>query len=292
MKRVENSSRFNEVVKVFENYGFGQYFKGERRTSESLKENPEKRLKKALEHIGGGFLLAGIFLSKRVDLMPPEYCKELSRIKDRSLPVSFDHIEKTIIDEFHNRPIRTVFDKMWEKSSDSDTLTQVHKARLVNGENVFVKVIKEKAVEEVEEDIVIAKYLSEQTDNAQIKKIIKEFEEHFEKKKTLKAEKTFLENSAKAYGSNYLPTIKEPLCKDKVIVFDFEENKTKRYNKYSAVQQDIKTMKGEILFLIIGILITIITISIEGSINNIEGVIGLAMIIISLLVSIQSKLRR
>ncbi len=57
MNRLQ-ASRFDEVVRIFEKYGFGQFFGGKRTKSESLKESPEKRLRKALEHLGGGFKLA------------------------------------------------------------------------------------------------------------------------------------------------------------------------------------------------------------------------------------------
>lgn len=291
MKRVEQSSRFNEVIKVFEMYGFGHYFNGKRKMSESLKENPEKRFRKALEHLGGGFLLTGIFLSHRVDLIPHNYCKELSRIKDIAPPHTFEEIEKTIISDY-SRPVNTVFDKMWEKPAESDTLTQIHKAKLINGEIVFVKVIKERAIQKVEDDIIIAKYLAEESNNEKIKEIIKEFTEHFSKKKNLVAERTFLENSAQAYGSDYLPIPTTHLCTSKVLIFTFIKNRVKSANQYSKVQKDIKELKGELFILIIGILITIISIGIKGGIKNLGGLIGLATILVALLIVVQSKLSK
>ncbi|MBN1175509.1 AarF/ABC1/UbiB kinase family protein [Candidatus Woesearchaeota archaeon] len=291
MKRVEQSSRFNEVVKVFERYGFGHFFNGNRKMSESLQENPEKRLQKALKHLGGGFLLGGIFLAHRVDLIPNSYCKELSRIKDNGPVYKFEYIEKTIIKDY-SRPVNTVFDKMWEKPVESDTLTQIHKAKLTNGEIVFVKVIKEKAIEQVKDDIIIAKYLAEESNDDRIKEVVKEFSEHFNKKKTLRAEQTFLENSAQAYGSDYLPTPIEHLCTDKVLMFTFQKNKVKSKNQYASIQKEIKTIKGEIILLIIGILTTLITIGIKGHIKNMGGLIGITIIIVALMIGIQSKLRK
>lgn len=291
MKRAEQSSRFHEVVKVFERYGFGHIFSRNRKISESVQENPEKRFRKALEHLGGGFLLGGIFLAHRVDLIPKSYCKELSRIKDRGPVYKFEYIEKTIIEDY-NRPVNTVFDKMWEKTIESDTLTQIHKAKLINGEKVFVKVIKEKAIKQVQDDIIIAKYLAEESNNEKIKKVIDEFSKHFNKKKNLRAEQTFLENSSQAYGSDYLPTPINHLCSDKVLIFTFKKNKVKSTNQYSKVQNEIKMIKGEILLLIIGVLVTIISIGIKGNVKNIGGLMGLATIMIAFLMSIQSKLKK
>lgn len=303
MNKIESNPRYQEVIATLERGGFGQFFNGKRKTSMSLSEEPAKRLRKSLEHIGGGFLLGGIFLAHRIDLLDAEYCKELNKIRDRDLSIPFHEIERTIIHSY-SRPVNTIFSKIWAKATESDILTQTHKAILTNGEVVFVKIIKEKTINKIKEDIMIAKYLAEKTNNKIFKKIVDEFQEHFNKKKTLETEKKFLSNSAKAYGSNYLPTPKEEISNSQVLVFSYEKNTLRKENPKNyknilagnqgkkIIEDDIKTIKGELLLLIIGILITIITLGLRGTINNLGGIIGVLIIVTSLVLNVKNKLRK
>jgi len=181
---------------------------------------------------------------------------------------------------------------MWPKHVQSDTLTQIHKAKLINGKIIFVKVIKEKNIKLVEDDIIIAKYLAEEVKEPNLKKIIKEFTENFSKKKTLKAERIFLKNSAQAYGSDYLPIPEEQLCTDKVLIFAYEKNKLKSENKYEQVIDATKKTKIELITLITAVTMLILTMIIFGTTDNIIGIISIILIIIATGIIIGNKISK
>src|SRR5438093_3771412 len=94
-----------------------------------------------LQTQGAVFVKLGQFLAMRYDVLPPEYCVELTKLLDRMPPVParriFDVIEQDL-----GKPVRTLFAEIDIEPMGSASIAQVHRAKLHDGRRVAVKVMR------------------------------------------------------------------------------------------------------------------------------------------------------
>ena len=120
---------------------------------ELLNYPPPKRLRIALERLGGAYVKIGQMLSTRIDLLPEEYVKELEKLQDRVPPQPLEELLK------HYPEIRDAFLQIDEEPIGSGSVAQVHRAVLKNGREVALKVIRPKAEELIKRDVSVLKSL-------------------------------------------------------------------------------------------------------------------------------------
>lgn len=127
-----------------------------------LKENkivqgltPEK-LKKILEGLGPTFIKFGQILSMRPDLIPPEYCDELAKLRSDVKPMPFSLV-KDLIEAECKKNIDEVFQNIDPVPLGSASIGQVHKAVLKDGREVVVKIQRPKIKEIMKQDIFLCK---------------------------------------------------------------------------------------------------------------------------------------
>ncbi|OZI14496.1 ubiquinone biosynthesis regulatory protein kinase UbiB [Sodalis-like symbiont of Philaenus spumarius] len=100
-----------------------------------------ERLRLALQELGPVWIKFGQMLSTRRDLFPPAIADQLAMLQDRVQP--FDgalaraHIERSM-----GQPLETWFDDFQQEPLASASIAQVHTARLKNGQEVVIKVIR------------------------------------------------------------------------------------------------------------------------------------------------------
>ncbi len=96
-------------------------------------------VKNAFIDLGPTFIKIGQFLSSRTDLLPKEYIEALTELQDSLPPLPFEDIKKTV--EFELRKsVDKVFKLINPEPIASASIGQVHKAELLNGLSVIVKV--------------------------------------------------------------------------------------------------------------------------------------------------------
>ena len=120
---------------------------------ELLEHPPPKRLRIALERLGGAYVKIGQMLSTRIDLLPEEYVKELEKLQDRVPPQPLEELLK------HYPEIRDAFLQIDEEPIGSGSVAQVHRAVLKNGKETALKIIRPKAEELIKKDISVLKTL-------------------------------------------------------------------------------------------------------------------------------------
>ena len=160
--------RSREIVSVFLKYGYedlaqrlhlprllGLPTRKLRAEAQSVRHltQPQK-LRKALESLGPTFIKAGQILSSRSGLMPPEFTAELELLQDSVTPLSFEVVESVLEQELQ-RPWRTVFESIDPIPVGSASIGQVHRARLVNGQAVGIKVQRPGIQETLQTDLHI-----------------------------------------------------------------------------------------------------------------------------------------
>lgn len=102
-------------------------------------EDQAKRLRLMLEQMGPTAIKVGQQLSVRADLLPSQYCDELSRMLDQVPPFEFE-LAVAVVEQTIGKPLGEVFDGFDPKPIGSASLACVYQARLHTGELVAVKV--------------------------------------------------------------------------------------------------------------------------------------------------------
>jgi ubiquinone biosynthesis protein len=111
-----------------------------------------ERLRRTFEELGTTFIKVGQFLSGRADLLPPAYIEELSKLLDSAPPVAAAEIREAIEDEL-GAPVEELFASFDDTPIASASIGQVHRATLLDGDLVVVKVQRPGIEQVVEADL-------------------------------------------------------------------------------------------------------------------------------------------
>ena len=187
--------RVGQVVKVFSKHGLG-FLVDELRLRVHLpffykiqkhrvieRNNLPKRMRMALEELGGIYIKLGQLLALRPDLVPVPYCHEFRKLQDHVKPIPFNTIKKIVETELRE-PIEKVFSSFSKEPIGSASVAQVHIAVLQNNEKVVVKVqrpnIKELFDADLESMYFLAKKLERRKDLYEFSpiKIVEEVERY------------------------------------------------------------------------------------------------------------------
>lgn len=112
------------------------------------------RLRLALEALGPIFVKFGQVLSTRRDLLPADVADELALLQDQVPPFASD-LAITQIESALGRSMATLFAHFEAEPVASASIAQVHFARLHDGREVAVKVLRPRMAEVIEEDLAL-----------------------------------------------------------------------------------------------------------------------------------------
>ncbi|MDH3311285.1 MAG: ubiquinone biosynthesis regulatory protein kinase UbiB [Gammaproteobacteria bacterium] len=110
------------------------------------------RLREALEELGPVFVKFGQMLSTRPDLLPEDIADELARLQDRVPPFSGEESVR-LIEQALGGKLETWFSEFNREPIASASVAQVHIARLHDGAEVAVKVLRPGIDEVIERDL-------------------------------------------------------------------------------------------------------------------------------------------
>ncbi|KPK38018.1 MAG: ubiquinone biosynthesis protein UbiB [Gammaproteobacteria bacterium SG8_47] len=110
------------------------------------------RIRSALEDLGPIFVKFGQILSTRRDLLPDDIAEEFLRLQDRVPPFPSEQA-RAIIERAYRRPLETVFEEFEDRPLASASIAQVHAARLSDGRDVVIKVLRPGIRTVIERDI-------------------------------------------------------------------------------------------------------------------------------------------
>lgn len=116
-------------------------------------------LRKMLEELGPTFVKAGQILSMRSEILPEPFCQELTKLRANVEPMDRDAVLSALRSEY-TIPIEDIFDAIDDVPLGSASIAQVHKARLITGELVAVKVQRPHVQETMAQDIDIMRRLA------------------------------------------------------------------------------------------------------------------------------------
>ena len=188
-----------------------------------------QRLREALETLGPIFVKFGQILSTRRDLVPLDIADELARLQDRVPPfpseLAVAEVERSL-----GRPLAQVFSSFETTPIASASIAQVHIARLHDGTEVAVKVLRPGVERAIARDVALldtAAGLVERwwRDGRRLKprEVVAEFARHLEDELDLLREAA----NASQLGRNFagsplllVPAVYWDLCAQRVMVME------------------------------------------------------------------------
>ena len=114
------------------------------------------KAKSILEELGPTFIKLGQILSTRIDLIPDDYCLELSKLRANTSNLEKEEIISILKQNYDN--IDDVFTSI-DACIGSASIAQVHLATLKNGKKVIIKVCRPHVYEQMEMDVQLSKKL-------------------------------------------------------------------------------------------------------------------------------------
>ena len=130
--------------------------------------------------LGATFIKLGQVMSTRPDLFSAEFIRELRQLQDQLPAFAFRHVRDAVLMELR-RPIREIFMEFDREPVAAASIAQVHRARLMDGTEVAVKVVRPRIRRKIERDAVILELfakillLSERMRHAQPVEHLEEF---------------------------------------------------------------------------------------------------------------------
>ena len=118
-----------------------------------------RTLRQLLEELGPTFVKAGQILSMRSEILPESFCRELGKLRTEVEPMDRVTMLETLRGEYET-PIEDLFDAIDDVPLGSASVAQVHKARLITGELVAIKVQRPHVREQMAQDISIMRSIA------------------------------------------------------------------------------------------------------------------------------------
>jgi ubiquinone biosynthesis protein len=165
-RNIRSIRRYRNIIFVLFKYGFDHLLEYlnlshlvarskrlvRRDTAIIASYSPAERMRMALEELGPTFVKLGQLLSTRPDVIPVNYADEFAKLQDNVPSFSYEEIREQIRIELGGE-IEQFFASFDKESIAAASIAQVHKARLLSGEEVVVKVRRPGILELIEIDI-------------------------------------------------------------------------------------------------------------------------------------------
>ncbi|MCB0755045.1 MAG: AarF/ABC1/UbiB kinase family protein [Flavobacteriales bacterium] len=241
----QNIKRIREIIAVLVKYGFEDIvtnstlrnFVSEKgRVSWTRQGQPVfqytrwERIRMVCEELGPTFIKLAQVLSNRPDMLPAPLIKELEKLQDNVPPFSFEEVRESIESETGKR-MEEIFSVFNEKPLATASIGQVHKARLLNGKEVVVKIQRPGVKDMVYRDLAILNDAVNRTDRYLKKEgilnamdMVRSFERSMHKELDYRTESRNLErfrNLYKSYKNFYIPKSFREYSSEKVMVMEF-----------------------------------------------------------------------
>lgn len=195
-------------------------------------ENPISifaRFRMVLEDLGPTFVKFGQALSNREDILPAELVAELQHLQD-NVQLSNIDLENTLADNFGEN-FRDYFQSIDNKAIASASIAQVYRAKLINNEDVVLKIKRPNIEEIIESDLLLMKDVArlltqyfEFAKDINLIQTVNTFEKALMLELSLIAERENIERFAMLFKQNpsiYVTKTYPHLCNNDILCIEF-----------------------------------------------------------------------
>jgi ubiquinone biosynthesis protein len=244
-RTIKNIRRIRAVISVLFKYGFEDvvthsrlrgFVSQKRRLTWQRRGRPVfeysrwERVRMAAEELGPTFVKLCQVLSNRPDILPEELITELQKLQSNVPPFPTEEAI-AVIEQETGKKIEELFSYFENDVLGSASIGQVHRARLVSGEEVVVKVQRPGVREQIQSDLQILKDLVQFADGYFQKQgilnagdIVDQFEKTMAKELQYLTEARAMDQFRNFYKNNttfYVPKPYREISTDKVLVIEF-----------------------------------------------------------------------
>jgi len=187
------------------------------------------RIRRALEDLGPIFVKFGQILSTRRDLLPDDIADELVKLQDRVPPFP-GATAVTIMEKAYGRPLSEVFAEFDETPIASASIAQVHAARLLDGTEVVVKVVRPDIKPVIRRDIGLLYIIADKlqrywSEGRRLRplEVVQEFEKTILDELDLMREAASATQIRRNFADSellYVPEVHWPYCRRNVMVME------------------------------------------------------------------------
>jgi ubiquinone biosynthesis protein len=240
-----NLDRYRQILAILFKYGFdsllnrlnlGSYFEsGLQMISRNRRERVEgltdyERLRMAFEELGPTFIKMGQILSTRSDLIPDDLVREMTKLQDNVPAFPFSQVRE-IVEQELRAPLSVLFAHFDETPLAAASIGQVHRARLITGEEVIIKIQRPGIRKIIEVDLEIlfhlATLMEKNIEEAEIyrpTRVVDEFARSIEKEINYKIEAQHAERFARQFAGNesiYIPRIFNETTTGRILTMEY-----------------------------------------------------------------------
>ena len=187
------------------------------------------RIRVALEELGPIFVKFGQAVSTRRDLLPLEIANELAKLQDQVPPFAAAEVLDILADAF-GRPADEVFQEFERTPLAAASVAQVHAARMHDGREVVVKVLRPGVHRSVRKDVAVLYAIADLAERywpdarrLRPREVVQEFEATLAKELDLMREAANaaqLRRNFEGSGKLYVPDVYWNYCRSNVLTME------------------------------------------------------------------------
>jgi ubiquinone biosynthesis protein len=188
-----------------------------------------QRIRLALESLGPIFVKFGQTLSTRRDLLPTDIADELALLQDRVPPFPLEQAEQLLC-QAYGEDYRNLFTEFSSQPLASASIAQVHTARLLEGSEVIVKIVRPGINKLIANDIDLMFFLARLaerywSDGRRLRpvEVVAEFQRTLTDELDLKREAasaSLLRRNFTGSCQLYVPAVHWDYCRESVLVME------------------------------------------------------------------------
>ncbi len=174
-RRIRHVQRYAQVLEVLAKQGFADLSqqlrldtlieRGRAILTNTAADIPDatplaERVRMVLEDLGPTFVKLGQIMSTRPDLIPPEWANEFKKLQNKVPGVPFETVSELLAEEFPEG-VDKRFSWIEETAIAAGSMAQVHRAKLVEGPEIVLKILRPGIDRQIETDMDILLSLAE-----------------------------------------------------------------------------------------------------------------------------------
>ncbi len=263
--RLRRSAKLGSIVGVQGARYAGTKATNVARSEEGSKEKLDQRhLETALKMVGalgqmkGAAMKLGQFASFiDTDFLPEEqreiYQEQLAKLRTSAPPMPWEKVEKVLLEEYDGEPVSELFAEFEHEAFAAASIGQVHRAELLDGRRVAVKIQYPGIAEALDADLrnagTIVRLARALAPGLDAKAIAHELRERVMEELDYEYEAQNQRTFARAYRDHpfiYVPEVVTRLSRRRVLVTEFVQGMT--FDQIKELPHERRSRFGEIVF--------------------------------------------